>query len=310
MKKFLKVIVIIGSILILIAISTIVIHYKLKNYVLKEYEAYNVIIKSIDNGTIIAETPRPTRYIISKEEPLFYDVNENQISVSNINVGDSVYILDELSNKKENVIVRSIGNDDVTTDLTYSIEYTFSAKEEKIWNINRQLTNVSNLKVGDAILVRCKLTNKTEIATIKNIENDFVTVDITCFTKYAFLSENTLKGDYKGSKISISDLKVGDDVYIVEKSINKQNRAIVKSIRNNSFIADFGTKWYSFQVSEDTIIYDSKGNEINISDLKVGDTLKIIRKNGLRNLIADYIESLNGVKLIQLLDDKLYNVSN
>ena len=169
------------------------------------------------------------------------------------------------------------------------------------------LININDISIGTYIYVMCKLTNKTEIAKVKNIENDIITVDITYLTMYALSSKDLKIYDENNNFIDISDLDVGDNVYIVDDLIATRNSATIKKVQNNIITADTqSSKWYSFKIDDNKVIYDTMDNSLEISNLKVGDILHIVCEGKLNNLISQYLEPLQNIRLIKIVHRILY----
>ena len=196
----------------------------------------------------------------------------------------------------------NIESDIIVASQLYSLEYKFSVNEQSIWNIDREL-NIKDLSVDDYIYVLCKITNKTEMAKVKSIENDIITVDISHFIMYELLSENAKMFDKNNNYTSIFDMNMGDSIHIDDGLKNTPNFATIQYIKNNIIIADAQpTKWYSLNIVDNIIVCNDAKNSVEISNLKVGDILDVIcNRKIISNLMAgnfEYLDSVQSIKII------------
>ena len=126
--------------------------------------------------------------------------------------------------EKYTLTILEIDGSDIRAEEEETILYTFSAEDESMKNMNGQEITISELKVGDSVIVNAYADR---ICTIKSIENNEVTVAVPKY--YHFSVENAKIKDINGNNINISNLQVGNVVEVTNKKDN--------SIDNNTDLA-------------------------------------------------------------------------
>ena len=126
--------------------------------------------------------------------------------------------------EKYTLTILEIDGSDIRAEEEEKILYTFSAEDESMKNMNSQEITISELKVGDSVIVNAYADR---ICTIKSIENNEITVAVPKY--YHFSVENAKIKDINGNNINISNLQVGNVVEVTNKKDN--------SIDNNTDLA-------------------------------------------------------------------------
>ena len=117
--------------------------------------------------------------------------------------------------EKYTLTILEIDGSDIRAEEEETILYTFSAEDESMKNMNGQEITISELKVGDSVIVNAYADR---ICTIKSIENNEVTVAVPKY--YHFSVENAKIKDINGNNINISNLQVGNVVEVTNKKDN------------------------------------------------------------------------------------------
>ena len=117
--------------------------------------------------------------------------------------------------EKYTLTILEIDGSDIRAEKEETILYTFSVEDESMKNRNGQEITISELKVGDSVIVNAYADR---ICTIKSIENNEVTVAVPQY--YYFSAENAKIKDINGNNIDISNLQVGNVVEVTNKKDN------------------------------------------------------------------------------------------
>lgn len=117
--------------------------------------------------------------------------------------------------EKYTLTILEIDGSNIRAEEEETILYTFSLKYESMKNRNGQEINISELKVGDSVIVNAYADR---ICTIKSIENNEVTVAVPQY--YYFSAEDAKIKDINGNNIDISNLQVGNVVEVTNKKDN------------------------------------------------------------------------------------------
>ena len=143
------------------------------------------------------------------------------------------------------------------------------------------------------------------IGTIEYIENNYIQVCIPIDRVCYFSEQQTPIYDKEGNQIDFSHINVGEYIYITEGTNNTKQGGIIKNIENKLVTFQY-TDSYTLS-AKDTLIKDSNGNRINVSELNVGDIIYIVNKEPKINA---RFGSLEDVKLIKVLDNTVYEIAN
>lgn len=146
--------------------------------------------------------------------------------------------------------------------------------------------------------------------TLKIIEingNNIKAVEQNSFS-YTFMAENKVVKNINGQEIDTSEIKIGDSVIVDEYA---DRICTVVKIENNAITVDVPT-YYEFS-TENTKIKDINGNNIDILKLQVGNVIEVLNKkdNSINKAqMASSVKSLNDVKQIKVIDNKVEKASN
>lgn len=144
---------------------------------------------------------------------------------------------------------------------------------------------------------------------ITKIDGELITAKSTYLSESSFPLEDQNITNADGKTITISEIKAGDIINIINGDITYTY--LVNKIENNMITAKMKKmEYYDFWL-KDANIKNSKGHKIYASDLKVGDTIQVINKK--EKITTDLAESIDGysgstisnVTSVKVLDKKL-----
>ena len=151
MKKSTKIIIFI--VILLIIIVPVVL------FVLPQYEQYTFTITEIDGDRITAVKQGGIYYSLYERAVKIKDVNEKDINVSELEIGDIIYI----QNIKNSLLLQNyidyaclvtdVNNKNIEVVLPETYYYFFNSEGANVKDINGHKIDVSDLKVGDTIKV-------------------------------------------------------------------------------------------------------------------------------------------------------------
>ena len=144
------------EIIILISIFSVVSILLVGIYILNQYETYTVTIESIDDLFIYAYFPIDKTYTKEQDTPI-YDNDGNLLNISDIKVGDTVFVFTDEENGIQNATIRQIDND--TNSFTvkafyeniYYLIFITEAENALIIDSSGNKVSVSDLNIGDTI---------------------------------------------------------------------------------------------------------------------------------------------------------------
>lgn len=151
MKKSTKIIIFI--VILLIILVTVVL------FVLPQYEQYTFTITEINGDRITAVKQGGIYYSLYEGAVKIKDVNEKDINVSELEIGDIIYI----QNIKNTLLLQNyidyaclvtdVDNKNIVVELPETDYYFFNSEGANVKDINGHKINVADLKVGDTIKV-------------------------------------------------------------------------------------------------------------------------------------------------------------
>ena len=146
--------------------------------------------------------------------------------------------------------------------------------------------------------------------TLKIIEingNNIKAVEQNSFS-YTFMTENKVVKNINGQEIASSEIKIGDSVIVDDYA---DRICTVVKIENNEITVAVPV-YYEFS-TENTKIKDINGTNIDIFKLQVGNVIEVLNKkdNSINKAqMASSVKSLNDVKQIKVIDNKVEKASN
>lgn len=151
MKKSTKIIIFI--VILLIILVPVVL------FVLPQYEQYTFTITEINGDRITAVKQGGIYYSLYEGAVKIKDVNEKDINVSELEIGDIIYI----QNIKNTLLLQNyidyaclvtdVDNKNIVVELPETDYYFFNSEGANVKDINGHKINVADLKVGDTIKV-------------------------------------------------------------------------------------------------------------------------------------------------------------
>lgn len=155
------------------------------------------------------------------------------------------------------------------------------------------------------ILSRIEIYNFT-IVEING--NNIIAADIGSFTYSGLMINEINVKDENLNQINTSNIKEGDKIYFSDKEKGINYAYTVQKIENgNATVQMPEISYYSFTV-EDTTIKSNERKNINISELKVGDTISVLNwgtktTDSLAHFFEGHsIENLENVKRIKVIE--------
>lgn len=155
------------------------------------------------------------------------------------------------------------------------------------------------------ILSRIEIYNFT-IVEING--NNIIAADIGSFTYSGLMINEINVKDENLNQINTSNIKEGDKIYFSDKEKGINYAYTVQKIENgNATVQMPEISYYSFTV-EDTTIKSNERRNINISELKVGDTISVLNwgtktTDSLAHFFEGHsIENLENVKRIKVIE--------
>ena len=155
------------------------------------------------------------------------------------------------------------------------------------------------------ILSRIEIYNFT-IVEING--NNIIAADIGSFTYSGLMINEINVKDENLNQINTSNIKEGDKIYFSDKEKGINYAYTVQKIENgNATVQMPEISYYSFTV-EDTTIKSNERRNINISELKVGDTISVLNwgtktTDSLVHFFEGHsIENLENVKRIKVIE--------
>ena len=155
------------------------------------------------------------------------------------------------------------------------------------------------------ILSRIEIYNFT-IVEING--NNIIAADIGSFTYSGLMINEINVKDENLNQINTSNIKEGDKIYFSDKEKGINYAYTVQKIENgNATVQMPKISYYSFTV-EDTTIKSNERRNINISELKVGDTISVLNwgtktTDSLAHFFEGHsIENLENVKRIKVIE--------
>lgn len=150
------------KIIIIVSILLIIIIFLLAMYILNKYETYILIIESIKDDYVIAYSPVNMMSTRKQDTPI-YDSERNTVNISDIEVGDNVFVYTEENKEIQSAIVKRIDNDTgtFTVEMHYANNYYIISMREAqnaiIIDDNGEKIGSSELDIGDSIFIINKI---------------------------------------------------------------------------------------------------------------------------------------------------------
>ena len=155
------------------------------------------------------------------------------------------------------------------------------------------------------ILSRIEIYNFTIVEINRN---NIIAADIGSFTYSGLMINEINVKDENLNQINTSNIKEGDKIYFSDKEKGINYAYTVQKIENgNATVQMPEISYYSFTV-EDTTIKSNERRNINISELKVGDTISVLNwgtktTDSLAHFFEGHsIENLENVKRIKVIE--------
>lgn len=165
------------------------------------------------------------------------------------------------------------------------------------------------LVIISAIVVFYILTRmeKYTLTIVKINEDEIIAADIDYLLYSRNINDVKVK-DNNLNELNSSLLKVGDEIYFFDEDNDVNYLCTVQSIENDNINLQIPIlKYYSFYI-KDTKIKDIKGKNIDVSNLKIGDTIKVINwipetTDGLAYSFEGHsLKNLENVKKIKVIE--------
>ena len=150
--------------------------------------------------------------------------------------------------------------------------------------------------------------------TIAEINGNNITAMTENPTSKVFLINEIKVKDENGNDINTVNLQKDDKIYVYDEENDVNYFCTVQEIINNNITVQMpDVSYYSFTIKE-PVIKDISGKKINASDLKVGDTIRVI--DWIPEIVNDLayfteghsVEHLSDVKRIKVVKQDIENV--
>lgn len=147
--------------------------------------------------------------------------------------------------------------------------------------------------------------------TIAKINGNSVTAITKNPTDRVFQINGIKVKDENQNEINISDLQTGDNIYIYDEENGINYFCTVQEITNNNITVQMpDVRYYSFMI-KNPVIKNRNGKNISASDLKVGDTIRVI--DWIPEIINDLayvteghsVENLSDVRRIKIVEQNV-----
>ncbi len=136
---------------------------------------------------------------------------------------------------------------------------------------------------------------------ISGLNNGNIYVDINEPLSYKCPKNLAIVYDKNGNSIDSSTVKINDEISIGSNSINNtMYSGIVTNLDDESITIDTFLPLHYFCITEGAKIKNSNGIEIDISNLHIGDKIRV---TFIFNYMYSYDNSIKNIKLIEVLDE-------
>lgn len=147
--------------------------------------------------------------------------------------------------------------------------------------------------------------------TITSINGNNITGAFLSVDPYGINYNNNIISDIHGNKINLSEISIGDRIYVYNNVDHTNYACKVVNIENNLIsVEEPVLHYYSFS-TKDAVIKDINGKKIDVSGLSIGDRINIINKNekiqpDIAMIFEGHsLENLRNVKKIKVIDKNL-----
>lgn len=149
--------------------------------------------------------------------------------------------------------------------------------------------------------------------TITEIDGDRITAVEQAEGHYSFYEGAIKIKDVNAKEINVSDLEIGDIIYVqnIENSLLLEDyidyACLVTDVNNKNIEVVLPETYYYFFNAEGANVKDINGHKINVADLKVGDTIKVLEKRDIiQNAVAysfeghqaEYLDTIKNIKVV------------
>lgn len=136
---------------------------------------------------------------------------------------------------KYSVKITNISNNCITVSQTIKRSYTYTKEDEVFFDNNGETLDSSEINVGDKLYVIGKISQEKEKATVVKIIDERIVVEAESGDTIHQISIDTAKKaiikDSDNKKIDVSDLKVGDNLYIIDDNGKIENQMYLENLK-------------------------------------------------------------------------------